>query len=280
MKVSGLHIYPVKAMRGIDLTKASAEPRGLAGDRRWMLVDQDGRFITQREVPALATIVTELVDGGLNITLPDGSNFKVFAFDASGRRDVVVWKDGVNAALCDANSAEKLSAFLGREVQLVYMDEQALRLSSKDWVEGDKPVSFADGFPILLTSDGDLAALNEQLESMDADPVPMNRFRPNIVLEGVPSYEMDRWKSVQIGELVFDLVKPCTRCVVTTQDQKTGEGNSENQPIKALIQTRRSTDPRAKGVIFGWNLVPRSEGVVRVGDVAEVLEHRPEGTSG
>ena len=274
MKVTALAIYPIKGCQGSSLISSGVELRGLEDDRRWMIVDASGRFITQREVPRLAQIKAETTGDGLVINLPGGAPAKITQPDGSKRATVRVWRSIVDAVVADMTVNESLSNFLERSVKLVFMDRQARRFSNPDWAGQDAPVSFADGYPILLTSTASLAALNSKIIDQDGDPVSMDRFRPNIVVEGSMDWEEDRWKVIKIGDLVFDAVKPCTRCNVPELDQRTGEARSDNQPTRALKSIRRSADKRVKGFLFGWNIIARASGSVRVGDNVQVLERR------
>ncbi|MEP2943548.1 MAG: MOSC N-terminal beta barrel domain-containing protein [Hyphomicrobiales bacterium] len=281
MKLTTLHTYPIKGTRGLSHDEVDVELRGLKDDRRWMIVDDDNRFVTQREVAALATIAVDKTINGLSIALHNSSGPTDFQFDVvppngEVRADVQVWDDRVNAAIADDNANAAISTALDRRAKLAYMDEKAMRLANADYAGASKPVSFADGFPILLTTQASLKVLNAHIETSGAAPVPMQRFRPNAVVDGESAWDEDRWSVVQIGDVIFDVVKPCTRCVVTTRDQKTGIGSNDAQPIRALTQIRRSADKNIRGVLFGVNLVPRGEGSLAVGDEFHILERRAE----
>ncbi|MEP6356580.1 MAG: MOSC N-terminal beta barrel domain-containing protein [Hyphomicrobiales bacterium] len=276
MKLTTLHTYPIKGTRGLSHDEVDVELRGLKDDRRWMIVDDDNRFITQREVAELATISVQHTVDGISISSSYGSRFDVRTPDGITRADVQVWDDRVNAAIADDNANATISTALGRRAKLAYMDEKAMRLANADYAGASKPVSFADGFPILLTTQASLEALNAHIETSGAAPVPMQRFRPNAVVDGESAWDEDRWSVVQIGGVIFDVVKPCTRCVVTTRDQKTGVGSNDAQPIRALTQIRRSADKNIRGVLFGVNLVPRGEGSLAVGGEFHILEKRAE----
>lgn len=274
MKVTSLVIYPIKGAQGISLNHSSVEAKGLKDDRRWMIVDANGRFITQREAPRLAQIKAEFTDDGLIIDIPGGQPVRITKPNGLKRAKVRVWRSIVDAALADESINERLGIFLERAVRLVFMDSRAQRLSNPEWAGENAPVSFADGYPILLTTTASLDALNETIDNQGGDLVSMERFRPNLVVEGSLGWEEDRWRVVKIGGLVFDVVKPCTRCNVPEVDQKTGKVHTDNQPTKALKAIRRSADPRVKGFLFGWNMIARTEGSILVGDRVHVLEHR------
>lgn len=276
MRIASLHIYPVKGMRGVALEAAQVEARGLAGDRRWLVIaEPDGRFITQRSHPGLARISARPAEGGLVLSA-DGAKECFVAANTAVRRTVEVWGETVDAALADDAAQEWLSDRFGEPLQLVYMDKEDARLRSTAWTPAPEPVSFADAFPILVTTTGSLVALNAEIARIGGEAVAMERFRPNIVIDCDAPWRDDYWKRLRIGALEIDLVKPCDRCLVTTRDQRTGESLGK-EPLKSLARLRRSADPRVDGVLFGWNAVPRGSATVAVGDPVEVVEQRPEG---
>ena len=274
MRTTSLAIYPIKGVQAVSLKTANVETRGLEGDRRWMVVDADDLFITQRDAPHLSMIRAEPCEGGLIVALPGEAPIQVARPEGSRRLSVRVWRSIVDAALADDAVSDRLSTFLGRAVKLVFMDDQASRFSNPDWSDGEAPVSFADGYPILLATTASLAALNDTIQDQGGAPVSMERFRPNVVVDSPLAWDEDSWATVQIGDRTFDLVKPCTRCIVPTLDQTTGEARPDNQPTRALTRTRRSADERVKGVLFGWNMIARTEGAIRIGDEVTVLERR------
>lgn len=256
-------------MRAVDLTRATLELRGLAGDRRWLVVNADGKFLTQRTHPQLATIDARLAGDGLALS-SKGNGVEVERPDGAERRKVVIWDAQVEAAVADPSASVFLSAFLGEEAHLVFMDDDAIRMKDSVWTPSPEPVSFADAFPVLVTSTGSLAALNRDIETHGGEPVPMARFRPNIVVDCDEEWPEDRWKKLKIGDVELDLVKPCDRCIVTTTDQQSG-ARMGKEPLASLARVHRSADPRIKGVIFGMNAVPRALGDIAVGDRVVVL---------
>ena len=198
------------------------------------------------------------------------------AIPTSGaRRSVPVWSDQVDAVVADDEACAWLSKALDREVRLYFMDEAAERLSSEKW---HKPglVNFSDMYPVLIANTASLDALNQVIENGGDAPVGMERFRANIVVEGADPWAEDFWKVIEIGDVIYDVVMPCDRCVVTTKDQQSG-ATMGKEPLKSLAKIRLSADPRINGVLFGWRAIPRSEGNIAVGDVLRVLETRPEG---
>ncbi len=277
MRVSELNIYPVKSARGIPLSASAVDAFGLTGDRVAMLVKPDGMFITQREMPALARLNVHPKGDGLVLSY-DGRDGSVRAVrPENGRRQTVeVWKTPVDAAICDDAVNAALSDWLGQPVQLAVFDGASHRTASEDWAASETPVRFADGYQILVTTTASLAALNENMAANDEAPVGMDRFRPNIVIDGAEAWGEDRWAAIEIGGIRFDLVKPCSRCIMTTQDQRTGSREGAN-PMPAMGRLRMSGDRRVPGPLFGWNAVPRGNGRIAVGDAVRVLDGRPEG---
>ena len=263
MRVKSLHIYPVKSGQGIKLQSAELRPRGLAGDRRFMIVDEDGTFITQRQIPKLACLKTGLTRKGLCLSWPGINDIEV-GLPSSVRRDVVVWRSTVSAAIAAPRVNDALSAWLGKSVSLVFMDEASVRTANEKWTSGPSPVSFADGYPLLITTTASLAALNQHVIEGGALAVPMTRFRPNIVIDCDTPWAEDNWKQIKIGGVVIDLVKPCTRCIMTTLDQSSGEKQGR-EPLRSLRALRTSADSNNEGVLFGVNAVPNVLGEISAG---------------
>lgn len=274
MRVTELNIYPLKSARGIPLSESAVSAEGLPGDRRAMLTDPSGHFITQRELPAIATVLARHEDGGM--VLARDKDGEIFARPSGQRMDVAVWKSIVSANIADDEANGTLSAWLGREVKLAFFDDTSKRIASLEWTGNETPVTFADGYQILVTTTASLAALNDNMRANGEDAVGMERFRPNIVLDTDEPWAEDRWAAIEIGGIRFDLVKPCARCIMTTQDQTTGSRDVPS-PMKAMGRIRMSGDRRVPGPLFGWNVTPRSQGKLSVGDVAKVVEERPEG---
>ncbi len=261
MRVHSLHIYPVKSARGIDLTTAQIKPRGLAGDRRFMLVDRDGNFITQRQFPKLALLCTKQMDGGISLSWP-GQDWINTPYPANpARKQVTVWRSTVDAACMSGAINTALSGWLNHGVILVFMDKSAQRLTRTKWTQTPSPVSFADGYPILITNTASLTALNKHIINSGGDAITMDRFRPNIVIDCDTPWAEDNWKTLYIGDVVLDLVKPCARCIMTSIDQKTGARNPKTA-LSALKHLNPSTDPNNPGVLFGWNAIVRNQGII------------------
>ena len=261
MRVAEIRIYPVKGLRGRPVADAVVEPWGLAGDRRYMVVDETGKFLSQRELPRMAVLEAALRPGGLNLS---GPGLGLLAVDEPGpevpSRDVTVWRDRVPARDAGNAAAVWLSAALGRACRLVHMaDPAAARQVDPDFSESQDRVSFADGFPVLVTNAASLADLNARLPV----PIPMDRFRTNIAVVEAEAWAEDGWQRLHIGPVPFAGTKDCARCAVTTVDQDTGERSPENEPVRTLAQFRRKAGGR---IIFGQNLIPRGTGRIAVGD--------------
>jgi uncharacterized protein YcbX len=266
MHLADIVIYPVKALRGRTAEAATVEPCGLAGDRRWMVVDPSGRFITQRTHPMMALIEATPIDAGLRLSAPGRTPLTVAVPDgAAPLVDVTVWRDTIPARLADSAASALLQAALGTPCRLVWLHDPASRVADPAYAPAGSVVSLADGFPVLLTTIASLDALNHWLPA----PVTIARFRPNLVVEGAAAWDEDRWRRIRIGEATFRVVKPCERCIVTTVDPETGKRPDRTEPLRTLGRIRQ--DARG-GVLFGQNLVPQSGGVIRVGDRVEILE--------
>jgi len=274
-----LHVYPLKSARGIDPTEAVVEPWGLAGDRRWMLVDTTGRFVSQRKQPRLATVtVRPKPDGSLVVHAPSMDELVVAPGTGKRLTPVTVWDSELDADLADDDAHTWFAALLDTDVRLVHLDDPSRRTVDPRYGDASDRVSLADGFPLLLTTTGSLDALNTLIGSpgsrktsrASSPPLPMDRFRPNVVIDEETAWAEDRWRRVRVGDVVFRVAKPCSRCVITTTDQRTGERGPE--PLRALGRHRRF----GKRLIFGQNLipdlVPGGRHVLRVGDEFEVLE--------
>ncbi|MBL0370572.1 MOSC domain-containing protein [Rhizobium sp. KVB221] len=276
MKVKSLHIYPLKSGRVIDLDSAAITAWGLSGDRRYMLVDPDGRCITQREVQPLAQVTAVAKDGVLTLSKVGEPQPILASFDTDRRMNVEIWDSKVTAAVALDGVNHALSKWFGIPVLLVHADEITDRQCSPDWAGASVSTGFADGYPILVTTTGSLKALNEATLAAGDEGFGMDRFRPNVVIEDDAPFADDRWAAIEIGGIRYDLVKPCARCIMTTQDQLTGERGGPD-PMPAMRKLRMSADRRVSGVLFGWNAVPRTIGALQVGDSVSVLEQRPEG---
>jgi uncharacterized protein len=261
--LSSLIYYPIKACRGHEVDSANIERMGLQHDRRMMVVTDQGRFLTQREHPRLALVHPFINDHTLTLTAPNYDSISLPLQTTGTPWAVDVWKSkGVQSIDQGEEAAGWFSDWLGISVRLVHIADGYKRIVNKQYaVNTDDHTGFADGYPILLTSEEGLHDLNSRLEH----PVPMNRFRPNIVVRGCDPFAEDSWNRIRIGDVKLAVVKPCARCVVTTIDKDTLEKSRE--PLKALEKYRR----HELGAIFGQNVIPLNEGALQSGMSVEVL---------
>ena len=265
--VSALNVYPVKGLKGIALSEALATPRGLEHDRRWMLVGPGGEMLTQREYPKMATVWTELGKNALTLSAPDVSSVDVPLVAPPGPTvRVQVWDSPCDAVGVSPEADAWLSDYLGLACRLLYMPESSRRYSNRGYAGDDKLVGFADGFAYLLTAEASLADLNARLLARSHVALPMNRFRPNLVVSGSEPFAEDGWQEIRVGEAVLKSAKPCGRCEVTTTDQATGEVMGP-EPLATLSTFR---DSKEFGVMFGMNLVTVRPGTIRVGDAVQL----------
>lgn len=259
--ITDLHVYPLKGGRGIVRPELVLGRLGPDADRRWMVVDGAGHLVTQREIGRLCLIGATPGNGQLTLDAPGQGSLTVPTDPQAPRRLARIWNDWVDSADQGDQAAAWLSDFLGAPVRLVYYPDDVTRRTDPDYDPAGSAVSFADGYPLLLVGEASLTELNRRL----VEPLPMNRFRPNIVVRGSEAFEEDRWRRFGIGGLIFDAVKPCARCTVTTTDQATGIHGQE--PLRTMATFRK----RSGGVMFGMNVVHRATGIIRVGQVVEVL---------
>jgi uncharacterized protein YcbX len=264
MRLGGLYRYPVKSCAPLPTDAAVVEPRGLVHDRRWMVVDPTGRFITGRELPRLTLLRAEpAAPGVLSLQAPDMVPIQVTVPEGDARMPVTVWKSDVLARPCDAAADAWLSDFLGRPVRLVHMGADVHRPMTSSRTQPGDEVSFADAYPLLLITRAAVDLLNTKLER----PVSPLRFRPNLIVDGAPAHAEDGWSRIRVGEVEFEVGKACVRCVFTTVDPERGERDADGQPLRTLVGYRRSEE----GVTFGRNLIPRTAGTLRLGDPVVVL---------
>ncbi|NJC73709.1 MOSC domain-containing protein [Planosporangium thailandense] len=267
MRLASIHTYPVKSCHRLDHDDAVVEPWGLAGDRRWLVVEPDGTFITQRAEPALALVQpSHTGEGGLLLRTPGMPDLDVPAPAGGDLMAVRVWRSTVDATPAGSAADDWLSTLLDRKVRLVYLDDPTRRSPDQKYARPGDRVSFADGYPLLLANSASLDAVNDWLVEAGEEPVPMTRFRPNVVVGGAPAWAEDEWlgRRIRVGEVAFRVAKPCGRCVMTTIDQETAERG--RQPLRVLGRRRRF----AAGLLFGVNLIPDRTGTIAVGDPVEV----------
>ncbi|MFB9463903.1 MOSC domain-containing protein [Streptomyces cinereospinus] len=269
-ELHSIHVHPVKAFRGRSPREAAVEPWGLAGDRRWVLIDDGGKVVTQRQQPHLALAAAELLPGGVRLSAPGLDPLTVPVPEPAGTVTLELFGTKVEGVLADDAAHAWCTAYVGAGTRLVHMDDPATRRPvDPDFALPGETVTFADGFPLLLTTVASLDALNSLVAEdglAEEGPLPMNRFRPNVVVAGTAPWAEDHWRRLAIGEVEFRVAKMCGRCVVTTTDQDTAERGRE--PLRTLGRHRRIGGK----LVFGQNLVPRSRGTIRVGDPVRVLE--------
>ena len=256
MHLSQLFIHPMKSSRGIDSQQATVTPRGFLHDREWLLASPDGQFITGREQPSLVKVDIAPDSHGALFQAPGQAPLTVRKNDFANAVNTTVWSDHFTAWHGDTAADAWFSAYLGQPCQLLWLGEQSSR-QQHDGHEGT--LSFADGYPYLLINRASLNDLNSQL----AQPVSTRHFRPNLVVDADFPWEEDEWKRVRIGEVEFELTKPCSRCQFTTVDPDSGVTNPTGEPMLTLMRTRQLDE----GVCFGINLVALNSGTVQVGDV-------------
>ncbi|MES5820286.1 MOSC N-terminal beta barrel domain-containing protein [Streptomyces sp. RG80] len=270
-RLESIHVHPVKAFRGLAPGEADVEPWGLAGDRRWALIDDGGKVVTQRRHPRIALAAAGLLPGGgVRLSAPGAAPLEVPVPRPVGTVPVEIFRDKVEAVPAEGAAAHAwCSELLGEDVRLVHMDDPATRRPvDPEFAFAGETVSFADGYPLLLTTTASLDALNSLIAGGDhaaEGPLPMNRFRPNVVVSGTEAWAEDDWTGVVIGEVAFRVAKNCGRCVVTTTDQSSAERGRE--PLHTLGRHRRLSGK----LVFGQNLVPQSRGTIRVGDPVEII---------
>jgi uncharacterized protein YcbX len=257
-----------------------------------MLVDPKGKFFTQREVPKMAAVTVEILGGSLKVSAENYGSIEIpFEPDRGVRESVTVWDSTLVGETYVGAMNEWFSEVLSKRCKIVRMPDNAQRHVSERFDEGKDTLSFADGYPLLLIGEGSLAEVNERLHDIyhgeeygEKLPLPMNRFRPNLAVQGSDAFEEDGWAKIRVGEAIFRVVKPCARCVMTTVDQATGEFDGK-EPLETLASFRmaktvfpdsfESLGQTANAVLFGENLIPDNPGAsIKIGDAIEVLERR------
>lgn len=255
LAVADIWRYPVKSCQGERLSEAVVEPWGLAGDRRWMIVDSAGEQVTARDYPPLVLVTPRLDGDCIRLTAPGLPELTVPVPPATGLVPVSVWESDLLAALACDEASEWLGKIIGEPVRLVYLDDPTRRAPNQAYSQPGDRVSFADGYPLLLTTQESLAALNDWIlegPHFDEGPLPMTRFRPSVVVTGAPAWAEDGWRRLRIGEVTFRVAKGCDRCVLTTIDPRTAVKGRE--PLVTLARHRRWGGK----IWFGVNLIPDS----------------------
>lgn len=265
--ITALHIYPVKSCAGIALSSARMTATGFEFDRQWMIARPNGRFVTQRELPRLALIGTAIDDAHLRLTAPEVEPLALPLNHDGERTQVVVWRDQCAALDAGDAAANWLERVMGEPLRLVRFDPNGKRQADPAWTGAiEAYAQFADAFPWLLISEGSLAALNERLPR----PLPMNRFRPNIVVSGLAPFEEDSVESLSDDRVSLHPIKPSTRCAITTTDQTRGERDGD-EPLRTLRAFR--FDRELRGVTFGQNVIA-SRGTGKYLKVGQTLQVR------
>jgi len=269
IRVSQLSVYPIKSTTGIHLNHALVEDLGLAFDRRFVVARPDGQFISARSHPQLLQIHSALHSAGLHVKAPGMEALELHYGDfCSEYRALSIWSDNLQGQRCGAEADAWFSEYLDEPLQLLYLGSQSHRQRAEHPDVAAGELSFADGYPLLLLSQASLDDLNQRL----INPVRMEQFRPNLVLKGSEAFAEDSWKRIRIGEVLFDVVKPCSRCLLTTMDPNSAQADPEQQPLATLAQYRKGGDAQ---IYFGQNLVALNRGKISLYDEVEVLEVRP-----
>lgn len=267
MHLSALYRYPLKSAIAEPMQGSAVDLLGLQGDRRWMLVDEaTGRFLTQRAVGKLSQLSARYNDSsGLKLSAA-GMSALLVALPGADQdlRGVTIWKDSLRVPDAGDAAAAWLSEFVGKPTRLVQVPETRARSLEAGYGEPGDRVAFADGFPLLLIGQASL----DDLSSRIGRPMQMLRFRPNLVIGESEAFAEDGWKRIRIGTTDFRVVKPCSRCILTTLDPQTGERSADREPMTTLLTYRKQSD----GIMFGQNLVPDGAGHLEVGMAVEVLE--------
>ncbi|MCU0447433.1 MAG: MOSC domain-containing protein [Microscillaceae bacterium] len=264
--VSEIWSYPIKATQGIAHEEAEIDTRGIVNDRRWLVTDLEGKFLTQREFPRLALVASKYEAQSLQLSAPQMPNLQVSAVAQPEELSVTIWETICQAQSYHPEADAWLSEYLQTPCRLVYMPETSRRQVDLNYAQVGQITSFTDAFPFLLISEASLLDLNRRMEYF----LPMNRFRPNLVVSGALPFAEDTWKLIRIGSILFEVAKPCARCTVTTVDQATAERGKE--PLKTLATFRQLNNK----IYFGQNLLHLNLGKISVGQKVEILELNPQ----
>ncbi len=264
-RIKKLFVYPVKSFGGFSVSSHSIDARGFIFDRRWMLIDDDNLFITQRTVPELALFNASLEENRITISHKRFSEFHLelsLNEHTEIKTEAIIFGDKTEGYLLNDKINKELSGVLGMNVRIIFMGEDLIRVIDKRYANNDEIVSFADGFPFLLLGENSLIELNKRLKNK----VGYNRFRPNIVFSGGEPFDEDEWKTIGVRDIQFRVVKPCSRCSIVTVEQNTAE--RDNEALKALSEFRQKNNK----VYFGQNLVHNSGGLISVDDKIKIIE--------
>ena len=268
IKIKSLHIYPIKGLRGISLNQTEVTTRGLKHDRRWVLVDEKNRFISQREFPEMALLHTH-IEGDLLIikdTRKNNSSISIPIVEPTSNEEMVtVWDDKMPAKIVSEEANGWFTTALSKQLRLMFMHDASQRQADQRYaITENDHISFADGYPILIVSEASMDQLNEKTGLSQS----IDRFRANIVITGVEPHEEDKLREITIGQQKLFGVKPCARCQVTTVDPSTAKYGKE--PLKTLATYRRINHK----ILFGENFIPANESSISVGDLVQIIERK------
>jgi len=259
--LSSIAVYPVKSLAGIQANSWPVTEKGFQHDRKWMIIDSNRQFLSQRKLPEMALIKTALTDQSLILSAPGRENLSLPIEPVDGQIiNSTIWHDQCDARSVSTEADQWLSDFLKLDCRLVYQPDEVIRPVDSNYGQPTDKVAFSDGFPFLIISENSLAALNNEMQLN----LPMTRFRPNLVISGCPAYEEDRWREISIGAIDFRLPKPCSRCSIPTIDPETAQTGKE--PLIALNRTRKWQN----NVYFGQNALHNQCGLLTVGDAVQI----------
>lgn len=261
--VSNLYIYPIKSTKGISLPEAHIDELGLDFDRRFVISDNSGQFISARTEPTLCLITTTLTEHGLTLSAPTMPTLTLVYKNFSEQyKSVNVWDDEIAGQVCSTEANSWCSDYLQRPCQLLYFGKASSRMKKTN-TDNARKVAFADGYPLLLISQASLNDLNQHLLTNNQKTVSMENFRPNIVVDNCLPFAEDGWQYIRIGEIEFKVSKPCERCILTTVNPDSGIKDPDQQPLSTLKAYRQTS---SGDVLFGQNLIPLTSGRIKQGD--------------
>ncbi|NMP17154.1 MOSC N-terminal beta barrel domain-containing protein [Thalassotalea sp. Y01] len=263
--ISNLYTYPIKSTAGIELTSSAVSEHGLIFDRHFVITDTEGKFITGRTKSKLVKVSSWIEQDVITITAANMPALHLRLNEFTPAYDTVqVWQDEIAGQQTSEQANLWFSQYLGQPCRLYFLGAQSNR-PLKDY---PNKLSYADGYPVLLISQGSLDDLNQRLSQRPSQAVTMAQFRPNIVVDNCPAYSEDQWHQIKIGEVLFDLAKPCSRCIFTTVDASTAARDPQREPLNTLASYRKAAD---KQIYFGQNLVPLNAGEIKRGDKVEII---------
>ncbi|GHA03958.1 molybdenum cofactor sulfurase [Arenicella chitinivorans] len=262
LTISGLYLHPLKSAAALIVEALNFDSRGPQFDRHWMVVDQNGKFRSQRHHPKMSLIEPVLHAGRLSLKAPGMPRIDLGQPGSS--QSVTVWDDTLIAGDCGATAANWMSEYLGVMSRVVVLTQDSLRRVDRQYSSGEETVGFADGYPCLIASQASLDDLNQYLKP----PIDMRRFRPNIVISGSAPYAEDQWQKLKIGDMIFDLVKPCSRCIIPSIDPDSGE---KQMAVNQVLMAHRR---RGRNTFFGQNAIHQGRGELRIGQTVEVISEK------